>query len=215
MFTVPEINHSYPESNFTLKVPELQVEHGITALVGPNGSGKSTYARGLAAEKKTNWFYLPQYPEDFLFAENLYEQLGELLDKPIVEADLDRVLSELGFDTGSGVASLPFHFMSNGELRRAALACAFYAEPGAMILDEPGIGMGEKEKMVIIRKLNNLLSVEAKIIVITHDLDLLELAGSVIALDKGRLNFSGSQADYLASSDHHLDDSGVRRHGQN
>ncbi len=210
---LPAVQHTYPESGFAVDLPEIDCQSSTIGLIGPNGSGKSTYARQLAAGAESDWFYLPQYPEDFLFAENLEEQLSELLDRKMDMYQVRQTLLELGLDRVEELVTLPFHFLSSGELRRVALACAFYVQPAAIILDEPGIGLGLKEKMVIIEKINKLASVNTRLLVITHDLDILEATSSVLVLEEGHLVYSGVRDQFLATEPVLFEKCGIRVHG--
>lgn len=214
MIRLPAIQFSYPESGFHLDVSGLDiVEEGVIALIGSNGSGKSTYGKQLAHSSSENWFYMPQHPEDFLFAENLAEQVRELLHLDMNRAHMDEILLNLGFEDPGKILELPLHFFSGGEQRRLALATALYARPPRLILDEPSIGLTQKEKLVIRQNLDKLISDRISVMVITHDLDLLRSSRSVIALSNGKMGYHGTTDEFLGWSTERINEYGIRFHG--
>ena len=214
-WTLPAVNMSYSDSGFHLEIPEFIIEDdGFLAVVGRNGSGKSTYARTLARLSNGEWFYLPQYPEDFLFAENLLRQIEDLLMVVPERQRLLGIMTSLGFDRPEDLLELPFHILSGGELRRIALACAFYLEPRQLILDEPTIGLTGKENLAILDYLNTFLSMKHRLIIVTHDLEFIRAGGSVMALKDGSLGYTGRIDPFLAGESPVARDYGVRFHGQ-
>ena len=44
---IENLHYIYPESNFSLDIPDLTLSPGLICLVGQNGSGKSTFLKHL------------------------------------------------------------------------------------------------------------------------------------------------------------------------
>lgn len=200
---------------FTLDAPELELSGtGYTCVIGRNGSGKSSYGEALASHKpiseNNHWYYLPQYLERFLFAENILEQLTDLLGQSVNHTELEQLLQELGFTDPTQMINFPFILMSGGERRRMALATVSYLKPKQIILDEPEIGITAKENMVLLAKLNNLQAVSAKVILISHNFEFVKRSSDLICLENGRVAKAGSTQDLMADPDFNPKDYGVR-----
>ena len=213
---IPALKMSYPgEGTFTLDTPEMLLgEMGYTCIIGKNGSGKSSFGEALsiqghaAGDKK--WHYLPQYLERFLFAENLVDQLNNLLSQEIDRPCLKELLQEMGFSDPEGMLEFPFLLLSGGERRRMALACVFYIKPKFLILDEPEIGVTTKENMVLLSKINNLQAINGRIVVISHNYEFVKASTDLICLRNGRLGRFGATQALLSDSDFNIKDYGVR-----
>ncbi|MCF6238616.1 MAG: ATP-binding cassette domain-containing protein [Candidatus Marinimicrobia bacterium] len=213
---IPALKRSYPGNDeFQLETPELIFdEPGYTCVIGANGSGKSSFGEALAQHSRLsdeqNWYFLPQYLERFLFAENIAEQLSELLSQKIDEARLIKLLDQLGFMDPAGMLEFPFLLMSGGERRRIALVCVFYLEPEYLIMDEPDIGVTAKENMVLLTKINNLGAINAGLVVISHSYDFVKGSSGLICLKAGQVQEVGKTSALLADPEFKLKEWGVR-----
>ncbi len=214
--TIPSIKKLYSGNpGFELVSPELNLSgDGYTCIIGKNGSGKSTFGESLAALSSTTsgnkWYYLPQYLDRFLFAENVSEQLSSLLSQEIDLPKLVKLIEELGFSDAEGILDFPFLLMSGGERRRIALACVFYLEPTHLILDEPEIGVTAKENVVLLSKLHNLAAENVKIIVISHNDEFVRQSSDLICLMDGKCARLGLTQDLMSDPSFELKEYGVR-----
>jgi len=68
------------------------------------------------------------------------------------------------------------HSLSGGEKQRLVVACAMMKRPSLMILDEPTSGLDGRNMRIIARELKEYASRGGAVLLITHDLELLELA---------------------------------------
>jgi ATP-binding cassette subfamily F protein uup len=114
------------------------------AFVGPNGAGKSTLIRILGGSVEPDSgertlavgaevAYVPQEPDIAGFATLLeYAVAGFGLDRPLASHACEAMLATFGLDPARAPEGL-----SGGEIRRAALARAFAAQPNLLLLDEP------------------------------------------------------------------------------
>ena len=213
---LPALKRSYPGNElFQLTTPELVLDgSGYICIIGTNGCGKSSYGEALAAQSKQadgqNWYYLPQYLERFLFAENIVEQLDNLLSQKVDRSRLTVLLTEMGFSDPEAVLDFPFLLMSGGERRRMALVCVFYLEPEYLILDEPDIGVTPKENVVLLSKIHNLHAVNSGVIVISHSADIVSGSSELICLKAGQVQRVGKTRELLTDSQFELREYGVR-----
>lgn len=201
----PKQNISFEASEFALLTPELVLENawGI-AVVGANGSGKTTWVKALAGLMKRGnpgnekWLYVPQSMEQFFFAETLTEQLQHLFPDGFDRNKLQSIFRQFGLDNDK-LEEYPLHWLSGGERRRAALACALYFEPKHLILDEPTIGLSPKEALVVIRLLDNLQNELSNLIVVTHAMDVIRGRNFVLGFEAGKIIYQNT-VDSLMNS---------------
>jgi len=216
-FALPALEHTYPGNDlFVLTTPEIALsDTGYTCIIGKNGSGKSSFGEALArsyerSATSVKWYYLPQYLDRFLYAENVIEQLGTMLSQNIDRQALIHAIRDLGFTNPDEMLEFPFILMSGGERRRIALACVFYLQPRFLILDEPDIGITEKENVVLLQKLGNLKAMETRIILISHNSEFVKGSTDLICLRKGRVDRHGRTSELLNEPDFSLREYGVR-----
>ncbi len=202
---LPAVAFTYSDTGFSLEVPNLELAFATpVALIGPNGSGKSTYAQwlaGLLTGNKSNageWFYVPQGLEDAFFADNLGQQ-WELITPGKSFEVLENELEDLGLRPAAFWLRFPLPLMSGGEKRRCALAAALALEPEALILDEPLLGLGGKEALLVIEKIDMLVRMKRRLLLISHRSTLIDRCKELIILEQGKLRFAGRREAYTAS----------------
>jgi energy-coupling factor transport system ATP-binding protein len=164
----------------------------ISALVGANGAGKSTLARlicGLLKEDKhssitfdgkavspkqrTSISYIVmQDVHRQLFADSVNAEvtLG-LKDADRTCSDTTRVLKELDLDAYASRHPLS---LSGGQKQRLVIASAIACDKRVYVFDEPTSGVDYRHLTAISERLRALASQGAVVIVITHDIELLE-----------------------------------------
>lgn len=212
----PAQQFSFSSSGFTLKSGDVRLDPdaGI-AIVGTNGSGKSTWAKAIAGVVKAGqkasvkWMYVPQSMEQFFFAETLAEQLHYLFPHGYDREKLRELFGEFQLDA-TRLEMYPLHWLSGGERRRAALACALYLAPEYLILDEPTIGLGPNEALVILALLDNLQSSLRGLLVITHALDVVNGRRFVLGFEAGEIVYQGPTEAFI-QSDKLIQQFGIRR----
>ena len=213
---LPSLERAYSGNDqFTLETPEIRLgDQGYTCVIGRNGSGKSSFGEALAEQSKSSgdvkWYYLPQYLERFLFAENIVAQLESLLSQDLELNRLTKLMRDMGVSDPEGFLEFPFLLMSGGERRRMALVCAFYVQPKFLILDEPDIGITAKENMVLLSKINNLQVEKSKVILISHNYEFVKGASDLIGLEGGRVKRAGKFQELLADQKFEIKEYGVR-----
>jgi energy-coupling factor transport system ATP-binding protein len=168
------------------------------ALMGRNGAGKSTLlrlAKGLAEptrgriERAGEVALLLQNPGDYLIHEHAVDDAGA---------------------AGVGAAGLEGRERANprdlsgGERQRLALEVVLAGEPGAaVLLDEPTRGMDRAHKDGLARRIGELASAGAAVVVATHDTEFAaSFADRIVLLGQGVLIGDGSPAEVLGGGRH-------------
>ncbi|MEZ5334517.1 MAG: ATP-binding cassette domain-containing protein [Methanolobus sp.] len=202
----------------------LNIEKGDFVLIGGEvGSGKSTLVKhfngllkaqsgsvlvgGLAAHDRkvrSKVALLMQYPQKQLFGKTVFEDISfapsnfGLKDDELNER-VNEALKLVGLDESISSKS-PFS-LSGGQMRLVALAGVLAMKPEYLILDEPGSGLDPENRSWLLSVQKNLQSEGISVIVISHQMcEFLPLAEKVIYLDKGRVVFNGTPAEYLESA---------------
>ncbi len=213
--------------NETLKGVSMQIEEGsIVAIVGKSGSGKTTLLemfnalrhptsgkikigefeissndKNLAIQKLR--FYvgvLFQFPEDQFLSLTVREELELPLrfynyNYQKINDRVRDVLYMVGLDE-SYLDKNPLT-LSNGQMRKVALASLLVLNPSVLVLDEPTIGLdfeGEKSFISLVRLLK--IRYKKTIIIASHDTELIhKIADYVYVLKDGKVNLEGNKYD--------------------
>ena len=185
------------------------------ALLGLNGSGKTTLLKSAVG-------LVPHEGEirvgDTVLARRsmprIRERIGFLFNVPEDQILFPRVIDDVAFalvrqGRSSGEASAksaeilhslgighlaesPVHHLSHGQKQRVALAGAFVAAPGLLLLDEPSAGLDPPGKTVLAGLLARL---DAAMVIATHDIAFAtRLCTRFILLEQGRVAFDGTEA---------------------
>ena len=183
----------------------------LVALMGRNGSGKTTLLKcivGLLRPRRgaitleddplvgqetaqicRRVGYLPQQPDDLLFADTVAEELTatlryhDLLDDPPmpVEALLRRL------DLSTVMDAYP-RDLSVGQRQRVALGAIAVTRPRLLVLDEPTRGLDYFAKQVLVHLLREWQAEGVGVLLVTHDVELAALAADrVVILSQGEV----------------------------
>ena len=197
----------------TLRLTERRV-----GVIGLNGSGKTTFARlinGLvkpsAGRVTVNGFdtvkeseavrgevgFIFQNPQNQIVLPILKEDIAlglkrRQLSRPELEQAIEAVLVRFGI---AHLADRRTHELSGGELQLAAFASVLVTEPDILILDEPTNQLDLKNRNLVER---TMAGMDESLIVISHDLALVEGFDRVLLFDGGRLAGDGPPADVIA-----------------
>jgi len=166
---------------------------GVVGLLGPNGAGKTTLARLLVGLLRLNAGEVridgrPVRPSELLtrtgiVLQNMDHQLHmrsvrqELLTAAGTTRSLHTVEEAERMLVRFGLAHLAERHpqsLSGGEKQRLVIACGMIRHPEVLILDEPTSGLDGRNMETIARSLDEFAREGGVVLVISHDLELLE-----------------------------------------
>jgi len=190
----------------------VQLEERRIGIIGSNGSGKSTTVRlingliipttgrvlfdgldptrdGKAIRKRVGFVFsdaesqivMPQVADDVAFSLRRFK-----LPRAEVQARVAEVLER--FDLADKATNSP-HTLSGGEKQMLALASVLVIQPDTVIADEPTTLLDLRNRRRII---NELLKLEQQLLVVTHDLEMLEQFDRVLCINDGKLAYDGT-----------------------
>ncbi len=222
LLALSDIHFDY-DGEVALDGINLQVFAGeVLAIMGRNGSGKSTLLKcimGLlqisrgeirlkgkkimgqdVAELARDIAYLPQNPNDLLFAETVNEEFQITLSNHGLngQIDADTLISDLGL---SNLKSNYPRDLSTGQRQRVALGSVTIAQPNLLLLDEPTRGLDVQNKYELTSIWRHWLTKGMGLILVTHDVEMAAIiADRVAILSQGEIIASGPTAEILGGS---------------
>ncbi|MGF1538473.1 MAG: energy-coupling factor ABC transporter ATP-binding protein [Elainellaceae cyanobacterium] len=218
MIELQRVSHSFESSRPVLQDISLQLREPRIGIIGSNGSGKSTLARLL------NGLILPEQGKVWVDGLNTRKQVRQVRRKvgfvfqnpdsqiilPTVEEDIEFGLKILKLSpairrqrvsdalTRYGLEALrhqPAHTLSGGQKQLLAIAAVMVMQPQYLVFDEPTTLLDLRNRNRLQRLLRSLAQ---PIIVVSHDLDLLQDFDRVIVLERGRVVKDGEPAAAIA-----------------
>ncbi|MFB7875214.1 energy-coupling factor ABC transporter ATP-binding protein [Nocardia sp. NPDC056064] len=211
---VAGVGHRFGERT-VLRGIDLRITERRVGLIGANGSGKSTLARmfngllapatgtvtvdgidaarkGAQVRRKVGFVFtdpdtqivMPTVGEDLAFS---LRRSG--LTKAEIAERVARMLDRFGL---AGHADHPAHLLSGGQKQLLAIGSALIREPEVLVADEPTTLLDLRNARRVSAALNSL---DQQVIVVTHQLALLDGFDRVIVLDDGAVAFDGTPAD--------------------
>ena len=224
MIEFTDVVKSYTTDNTALQGVNMQIEDGeFVFLVGPSGSGKSTIIKLITGELKptsgtvhVNGYSLERIRkrelpfmrrtvgvvfQDFrlIHTMTVYDNVAFAMrvigasEKEIKER-VPYVLELVGLDNKS--RRHPGE-LSGGEQQRLAIARALVNNPSTIIADEPTGNLDPARSLEIMTLLQEINNLGTTILVVTHEMDLVErFAKRVIAIDDGLVISDGLDGYY-------------------
>ena len=224
MIEFTDVVKSYTAGNTALQGINMQIEDGeFVFLVGPSGSGKSTIIKLITGELRptsgsvhVNGYSLDRIRrkevpylrrtvgvvfQDFrlIHTMSVYDNVAFAMrvigasGKEIRER-VPYVLELVGLDNKS--RRLPGE-LSGGEQQRLAIARALVNNPSTIIADEPTGNLDPARSLEIMTLLQEINNLGTTILVVTHEMDLVErFAKRVIAIDDGLVISDGLDGYY-------------------
>lgn len=195
------------------------------AVIGPSGSGKSTLARVLVGvwpvrqgtvrldgadlhqwDREVLGPHIGYLPQDIeLFEGSVAENIARF-----GQADPERVVAAAqrvgmhehilrlpqGYDTQVGAGG---SVLSGGQRQRIGLARALYGNPALVVLDEPNSNLDELGERALAETLRELAASGVTVVIVTHRLSSLNVAGKVLVLMDGSVKAFGPRAEVMAA----------------
>ena len=210
IISIRGLTHRY-DNVAAIRGLDLEIASGeIVVVAGENGSGKTTLIKHLngllrptegsvivdgldtgsvpVAELARHVGLVFQNPDTMLFAKTVADEVAFGL-KNINHGDpgraVDAALREVGLLHRR--ASYP-RALSRGERQRLAIACVIAMRPKVIVLDEPTTGLDVRESRRIMEILARLRQDGHTIVMVTHDMRLLEeYADRTVWMEQGRI----------------------------
>ena len=224
MIEFTDVVKSYTKGNTALNGVSMQIEDGeFVFLVGPSGSGKSTIIRMITGELKptsgtvhVNGYSLEHIRkreihylrrtfgvvfQDFRLIPNMtvYDNVAFAMrvigarEREIKER-VPYVLELVGMNDKSRRHPTE---LSGGEQQRLAIARALVNNPSTIIADEPTGNLDPARSLEIMSLLQELNNLGTTVLVVTHEMDLVQRFGKrVIAIDDGLIISDGMDGYY-------------------
>jgi len=200
------VSHRFGD-DAVLREIDLTLTEQRIGVVGANGSGKSTLVRlvnGLvspqagrvlvdgqdvakhAREVRRRVGFIFTNPDTQIVMPTVREDVAFSLRRlklPATDAAarVDAALERFGLDA---LADRAAHRLSGGQKQLLALAAVLVAEPSIVIADEPTTLLDGRNARIVTEYLGSL---HQQLIVVTHQLDLLEDFERVIVMEDGRV----------------------------
>jgi len=199
LFEIPAMTKEY--DTFHLTISGGTSRSGVVlGIGGANGIGKSTYAKLLAgAETPTTGTiettlkisYKPQYIKaDTSDTVEMYlRRSSTKFDSSHYQHEILEPLSL------SPILQSPVDSLSGGELQRVAIASCLSREADVYILDEPSAHLDVEQRVKVTRMIkHHAEGREAGIMVIDHDIYLIDMISERILVFEGEPGVSGTAA---------------------
>lgn len=216
--TFDAVSHAFGERSVLRDIRLSLTEHRI-GIVGANGSGKSTLVRMI------NGLVTPTSGTVTVDGLNVAKSAREVrrlvgfiftnpdnqIVMPTVQEDVAFTLRRRGLSAGEitertttaleqfGLAALaehPAHRLSGGQKQLLALAAVLVAEPQVVVADEPTTLLDARNARRISEVLQTL---SQQVIVVTHQLKLVEEFDRVIVIEDGRVVADGAPTGALTA----------------
>jgi peptide/nickel transport system permease protein len=204
-----------------LRGVDLEVAHGTAVgVVGASGCGKTTLARAIVGLRALDAGHIElaaeagraqlvhQHPSAAL---DPRRPVGAALDEALLlggtrsggqrERRARQLLEQVGLDPALRTR-LPSQ-LSGGQRQRVVIARALTANPRLLVLDEPVSSLDVSVRAGILELLTALRSDGVALVVISHDLAVLErLVDRVLVMSEGRIVDSGPTRELLTDPAH-------------
>ncbi|RSL35274.1 ABC transporter ATP-binding protein [Salibacterium salarium] len=217
LMEVRNVSFSYRDHQALTNIQFNLYAGEFVALAGANGAGKSTLAKLLAGihVPSTGSIIRNGTPSENMRTDDIMKQTGFVFQNPEHQFICDTVEDELSYGWRiAGVAQKEwqkdveemlamFHLtdkrhenpfsLSQGQKRRLSVATMLTSKQDLLILDEPTFGQDEANTSALMNILQNLHRNGKTILMITHDMELIEqYAEKVLLVDEGAIKYDGA-----------------------
>lgn len=213
-FTYEKINYEKKE---VLKNINMKFETGkITSIIGKSGTGKTTLlelidnilvpTKGeIRIEDVNKIGFLFQFPEEQFFNQTVKKELEVVLKLSDYKKDINKRINdvlEMVNLNDDYLNENPFN-LSSGEKRKLALATVLILNPKVILLDEPTIGLDDKDKNEMIKLIRMLKNRYNKTIIIaSHDMNFIhKITDYIYVLDNKKIIMEGDKYSIFKQED--------------
>ena len=207
LITLEDVSAGYGDNVVLKKLSLRIVNNDRIALLGANGNGKSTLAKLLSgrlkplsgtvkASQKLEVGYFAQHQSEELPLEQTPAEYMSSLMPGVPEPKVRAHLASFGLNQEKSVTQIAR--LSGGEKARLLFAIMTRKAPALLILDEPTNHLDIEGREALVEALN---AYGGSVILITHDLHLIELIADDLWLVKNHLckPYQGDLEDYKRS----------------
>lgn len=219
---VKNVNYTV-EGNHILKDISFTVDRGdFIGIIGPNGSGKTSLVKlvlgineissgdiiideAILRAKKMSFVSQQVYSEYKQFPVTVFEvvRMGLYVEKGTFKffnkADDERVMKMLEKLNIAHLANSQITRLSGGERQRALLGRSLISEPEVIILDEPTSALDPEFREQFYKLIEEINVSGITVIIISHDLGVLESFVNKILYIDHQVEYFGSTANYNQS----------------
>ena len=208
-----------------VKDVSLQIRKGAyVGIIGPNGGGKSTLLRlmlnilkansgtiklfGVAIKEFKDWYkigYVPQRSRvemNFPITVEEMVSMGRFGKRGLfhlsTERDKEKVRNALKQVDMLDYKTRQINDLSGGQQQRVFIARALAAEPEAIFLDEPTVGVDiktQKQFYSLLRKFNKELNLT--LILVSHELDVVAHEATELGYINRTMEYYGEPTEFL------------------
>ncbi|KAJ5562012.1 hypothetical protein N7461_000773 [Penicillium sp. DV-2018c] len=193
-----QVTHRYSANSFKLHRLPMPRPGQVLGLVGTNGIGKSTALKILSGKLKPNLGHYftkilednlkavvkPQYVDQIPRAvKGPVQQVQELIMARAALGNEDEIMEVLELRQ---VAQRDIGHLSGGELQRFAIGLVCVQKADVYMFDEPSSYLDVKQRLAAARTIRSLLRPDDYVIVVEHDLSVLDYLSDFICVLYGR-----------------------------
>lgn len=216
LITVSNLKYTYPQNNRpAVDDVSFGIEKGsYVAIVGYNGSGKSTLARLLCGLDIQNAGQIEVQPGNRIGI--VFQSPKEQLVSGIVSRDTAfgpqnlglkssevelRTIESLNIVDMLDRADSSTSALSLGQTQKIAISGVVALRPEILILDEAVSMLDPESRREILDFIRYWHKCGNTIIQITHDMEVVEDADTIIGMEKGKVFFYGTKSAFLSFPD--------------
>lgn len=177
----------------------LKLEKGLWALIGVNGAGKTTFLRCIMGvenydgsikikNKEVMDLSAKEIARLIGYVPQVSNQLLPLTVREFIEmgayyrsGDVEEKINALNIDTDRKITTL-----SGGEFQKLLIMRALIGNPPILLLDEPASHLDIKNTTETLEIINRY-SKENLVILVVHDLNILNFVNGILALKNGKI----------------------------
>lgn len=223
MLKAVNITYKYDDGTLALDNVDINFSKGsVIGIIGSNGAGKTTLFKCLLGilkpssgsiiynDKKLSYkkrdlrelrkkvTMLMQDPEKQIFHSNIYDDVAfGLRNLGKDEVEIEKIVREnLNCVNMWELRNKAVQYISYGQKKRVAIAGAMSLNPDLILMDEPTSGLDPSMEDYMKEIINSLKEEGKKVIISSHDMDLIyEICDYVYLLKDGKILSHGDKKE--------------------